>query len=217
MRPSIRIRSILNFRKPLKSSHLRQLSATLGKIERTKIGKCSGLCREGHAKYRVADARTPRTVKHPEVTPPCPRHWMPRKRRTTPVSGKAQKADTPKAIEANKRNGRLSRGPRTPEGKSRSRLNACKHNLELSSLLLPGEDGDELKRRLEVWPEILGAETEVEHFEAVQVVHLGWRRARSLRSDDAETRTRMMRPQKAPGRSPRRRGKTARPRARRRR
>jgi hypothetical protein len=63
--------------------------------------------------------------------------------------------------------------------------------------ILPGEDEAELHRRLEVWPEILGAETEIEHFEAIQVVHIAWRRARSLRSDDAAAERRMIAIKKA--------------------
>jgi hypothetical protein len=58
--------------------------------------------------------------------------------------------------------------------------------------ILPGEDEAELHRRLEVWPKILGAETEIERLEAIQVVHMGWRRARSLRSDDAAIEKRMI-------------------------
>ena len=87
---------------------------------------------------------------------------------------------TPAAIRANQANGRLSRGAVTDLGRRRSRLNACKHNQRSELPILPGEDEDELNRRLEVWPQILGAETEIERLEAVHVVHMGWRRARSL-------------------------------------
>jgi hypothetical protein len=58
--------------------------------------------------------------------------------------------------------------------------------------ILPGEDEAELHRRLEVWPRILGAETEIERLEAIQAVHMAWRRARSLRSDDAAAERRMI-------------------------
>jgi hypothetical protein len=108
-----------------------------------------------------------------------------------------KKTMTPAAILANQTNGRLSRGAVTDQGKRRSRLNACKHNQCSLIPILPGEDEDELNRRLEVWPQILGAETEIERLEAVQVVHMGWRRARSLRSDDADTERRMIALKKA--------------------
>jgi hypothetical protein len=65
--------------------------------------------------------------------------------------------------------------------------------------ILPGEDEAELHRRLEVWPKILGAETEIERLEAIQAVHMAWRRARSLRSDDAAAERRMIAIKKAHG------------------
>ena len=82
---------------------------------------------------------------------------------------------------ANPNNGRRGRGPVTTAGKKRSRLNACKHYHRSELPLLPGENGPELQRRLAVWPEILGAETEIEHFAAVQAVHFGLARG-TLRS-----------------------------------
>jgi hypothetical protein len=50
---------------------------------------------------------------------------------------------TEKQIAANRRNARLSTGPRTPEGKAAVRLNARKHGLASSELLLPGESDTE--------------------------------------------------------------------------
>jgi hypothetical protein len=48
-----------------------------------------------------------------------------------------------KRAEANRRNAAKSTGPRTPEGKLRSRHNAVKHGETARSGLLPGEDADE--------------------------------------------------------------------------
>ena len=58
---------------------------------------------------------------------------------------------TPAQIDANRRNAQHSTGPRTPEGKERSRLNALRHGLAAQSALLPGEDPadlDALARRM---------------------------------------------------------------------
>src|SRR5260221_4763460 len=43
-------------------------------------------------------------------------------------------------ISANRRNARLSTGPKTPEGKERSRRNALKHGLTGEGVALPDED-----------------------------------------------------------------------------
>jgi hypothetical protein len=47
---------------------------------------------------------------------------------------------------ANRRNGRLSTGPRTPEGKARSSQNAVTHGLTAQHALLPNEDVSEFER-----------------------------------------------------------------------
>ena len=56
-----------------------------------------------------------------------------------------------KQHEANRRNARKSTGPRTSEGKAAVRLNALRHGLLSTEVLLPGEDEDtfrELDERL---------------------------------------------------------------------
>ena len=47
---------------------------------------------------------------------------------------------TIKQLNANRRNAQKSTGPRTPEGKNKSRFNAVKHGGRAESLLIPGED-----------------------------------------------------------------------------
>ena len=47
---------------------------------------------------------------------------------------------TDKQYEANRRNAQKSTGPRTPEGKSKVRLNSLKHGLCAQDSILPGED-----------------------------------------------------------------------------
>jgi hypothetical protein len=57
----------------------------------------------------------------------------------------------PDRAEINRRNAARSTGPRTPEGKSRSRLNALKHGLTARTLVLPGEDPEAFRGRLEAF------------------------------------------------------------------
>jgi hypothetical protein len=65
---------------------------------------------------------------------------------------------TVRRAEANAQNAQKSTGPRTPEGKSVSRLNALKHGLLSQETLLPGEDESALtslreRLRAELCPE----------------------------------------------------------------
>jgi hypothetical protein len=48
-------------------------------------------------------------------------------------------------INANRLNAQKSTGPRSPEGKSASRLNALKSGIDARSQILPGEDPEELE------------------------------------------------------------------------
>ena len=52
-------------------------------------------------------------------------------------------------IEANRRNSQKSCGPKTDEGKSRSRFNALKHRMTAQTVLLPGDDGKAFLSRLQ--------------------------------------------------------------------
>jgi hypothetical protein len=56
-----------------------------------------------------------------------------------------------KRIEANRRNAQRSTGPRTPEGKSRSRFNALQLGLTAKLPVLPGEDAQAYQGRLDAW------------------------------------------------------------------
>lgn len=47
---------------------------------------------------------------------------------------------SPAQLKANRANARRSTGPRTAEGKARSRMNALRHGLYADSDILPGED-----------------------------------------------------------------------------
>ena len=50
-------------------------------------------------------------------------------------------------IEANRRNARKSSGPRTEDGKRRSRENALKHGLTGAGIALPAEDVRQVEER----------------------------------------------------------------------
>src|SRR5262245_38388233 len=53
--------------------------------------------------------------------------------------------------ETSRRNGAKSRGPKTTEGKQRSKFNAVKHGLTAKTLVLPGEDAELLQLRIQTW------------------------------------------------------------------
>src|SRR5687767_2004550 len=55
---------------------------------------------------------------------------------------------TERKVEANRRNARLSTGPRTPEGKARSSGNARSHGLFSKVAVLPDEDPAEYAKLL---------------------------------------------------------------------
>ena len=54
-------------------------------------------------------------------------------------------------IEANRRNSQKSSGPRTEEGKYRSRLNALDHGCRAKIMVLPTEDFGEYENELKAW------------------------------------------------------------------
>jgi len=60
------------------------------------------------------------------------------------------------------------------------------------SAVLPGEDQAELKRRLEVWPQVLEVDNEGEWFFALRAVYAGWRLERADRSEDAAAERQMI-------------------------
>lgn len=56
---------------------------------------------------------------------------------------------TDRQMEANQVNAHRSSGPKTAAGKARSKLNALRHGLTASSILIPGEDAAEFGRLLD--------------------------------------------------------------------
>ncbi len=85
----------------------------------------------------------------------------------------------------NRRNAQKSTGPRTPEGKNRSRFNAVKHGMTAKTLVLPDEDADVLQIRVETWIADLQPQNDVEQFLVEQAVHLSWKLERAERAEVA--------------------------------
>ena len=83
----------------------------------------------------------------------------------------------------NRRNAQKSTGPRTPEGKSRSRFNALKHGMTAKTLVLPGEDADVLQQRIEAWTSDLQPQNEVEQFLVERSVQFSWQLERADRAE----------------------------------
>ena len=85
----------------------------------------------------------------------------------------------------NRRNAQKSTGPRTPEGKNRSRFNAVKHGMTAKTLVLPDEDANVLQIRLETWIDDLQPQNEVEQFLVEQAVQSSWKLDRADRAEVA--------------------------------
>ena len=83
----------------------------------------------------------------------------------------------------NRRNAQKSTGPRTPEGKGRSRFNAVKHGMTAKTLVLPGEDADVLQQRIEAWTTDLQPQNEVEQFLVERSVQFSWQLERADRAE----------------------------------
>src|SRR3954470_15972827 len=93
-----------------------------------------------------------------------------------PAPGPKMKREiSPARLAANRANSKRSTGPRTPRGKSVSKMNGLVHGMRAESEVLPGEDADELRRRHETWADELGAETEAERCLVRAAVNASWR------------------------------------------
>jgi hypothetical protein len=106
-------------------------------------------------------------------------------------ASKPKRPSSPEKIAANRANSLKSTGPRTPEGKERSRFNGLVHGLRAEVAVIPGEDPAELRRRIDVWMEELGAETEAECSLVATAVQAVWRMER-CRSVEAAALTKQM-------------------------
>ncbi len=90
---------------------------------------------------------------------------------------------TRKQIEANRRNAKKSTGPRTPEGKRKSSMNALKHGFRSQRVLLPEEDPEELRAAHEHYRNKLRPTTPEQETCVAEYVDASWQ---VLRAELAE-------------------------------
>ena len=76
--------------------------------------------------------------------------------------------------EISRRNGAKSKGPKTPEGKDRSKFNALKHGMRARTIMLPGEDAEVLQIRINTWTDDLQPQSDLERDLIVRAAALSW-------------------------------------------
>ncbi len=105
---------------------------------------------------------------------------------TTSTATKAR-TESPQAdrAEVNRRNAQKSTGPRSAEGKERSRFNAVKHGMTAKTLVLPGEDPEALQHRLDGWVGSLKPRNELEEYLVERAVRVSWQLDRADRAEVA--------------------------------
>jgi len=88
-------------------------------------------------------------------------------------------------IQANRANAARSTGPKTAEGKARSRANALKHGMAGSGVVLPEEDRARWEERADSWAEELGAVDKLGRFLAGRAALASVRLDRCVRAETA--------------------------------
>lgn len=89
-----------------------------------------------------------------------------------------------KRTAANRANASKSTGPRTPEGKAKSRLNALAHGLTAQTAVLPGEDPDQLEALSAALMKQLKPRGVVQRIIAERIVSLAWKLRRVARAEE---------------------------------
>jgi hypothetical protein len=84
-----------------------------------------------------------------------------------------------------RQNGQKSQGPKSAEGKARSRFNALKHGLKAKLPILPGEDALEYQGRLDAWIADLQPTNDVEQSLVERAVTITWQLDRAARAETA--------------------------------
>jgi hypothetical protein len=88
-------------------------------------------------------------------------------------------------IDANRRNAQKSTGPRTEEGKNRSRMNGLDHGARASILALPPEEFGEFQQELIGWKASFRPRNAAEDVLIDRIVTLGWQEKRVARAQRA--------------------------------
>jgi hypothetical protein len=88
-------------------------------------------------------------------------------------------------VEANRRNGIKSTGPRTAEGKERARLNGLKHGLRAEQIVLPTEDLAAFESYLKAWNDDWKPPTEARGALVERAAIAAWRLKRCVRIESA--------------------------------
>ena len=86
-------------------------------------------------------------------------------------------------IAANRANAQKSTGPRTPEGKAASSLNALKHGMDAASIVIPGEDPAEYERIAAGYREHFNQESALEEFHVDNLIRCDWQKRRLQRTE----------------------------------
>ena len=93
-----------------------------------------------------------------------------------------------KRVAANRANAARSTGPRTPEGKEKSKFNAVRHGLTAQASVLPGEDPDQLEALSKDLMRQLEPRGMVQRLMAERIVSLAWKLRRVARAEEAVAR-----------------------------
>ena len=98
---------------------------------------------------------------------------------------------SPARIEANQKNAQKSTGPKTIEGKARSRMNALDHGLRAEQVVLPTEDPQRFDRHLGAWMSDWKPPTETRRFLVERAAVAAWRLDRCVRVESGRLSTRV--------------------------
>jgi hypothetical protein len=96
-------------------------------------------------------------------------------------------------IEVNRQNAQRSTGPRTTEGKERSRWNALKHGARAAALVLPGEDPAAFREEIDAWVAAVEPRNQIEQRLAETAAKAYWQGERIQRAQVARLETSMRR------------------------
>ncbi len=94
--------------------------------------------------------------------------------------------------EISRRNGQKSMGPKTIEGKNRSRLNAVKHGMTSTLSVMPGEDGEVLQGRIDAWTDDLRPRSLLESHFIEEAAKISWQLERIERAYVARLTTNVL-------------------------